>query len=59
MLQVLEEVDDLRPDRHVERRHRLVGDDELRVQRQRTGDADPLALAAAERVRVAVDGIFG
>ena len=46
--QRLQEGDDLLLDQHVERRGRLVGDDQLRAQRQRAGDADPLALAAAE-----------
>ena len=54
VLQVLEQVDDLGLDRHVERRDRLVGDDQLRAQRERPGDADALALAAGELVRVAV-----
>ena len=49
-----EQVDDLRLDRDVERRDGLVGDDQLRVQGERAGDADPLALAAGELVRVAV-----
>ena len=53
-LQLLEQVDDLRPDRHVERRHRLVEHDQLRVERERARDADALALAARELVRVAV-----
>ena len=52
-LQVDEQVDDLRLDRHVERRHRLVGDDQRRVERERAGQADALPLAAAELVRVA------
>src|SRR5207249_8322920 len=39
---------------HVERRHGLVGDDELRPQREGACDADPLALAAGELVREAV-----
>ena len=52
-LQLLQEVEDLRPDRHVERRHRLVADDELRLDRKRPGDADALALPAGELVRVA------
>ena len=52
-LQLEQEVQDLRLDRHVERRHRLVGDDELRLERERARDADALALAAAELVRVA------
>ena len=54
VLQLEEQVEDLRLDRHVEGRHRLVGDDEPRVERERARDADPLALAAGERVRVAL-----
>ena len=53
LLQVLQQVEDLRLDRDVQRRDRLVADDQLRVQRQRAGDADALPLAAAEGVRVA------
>ena len=51
VLQRLEQVHDLRLDRHVERRHRLVEDDQLRVQRERARDADALPLAARELVR--------
>ena len=54
VLQVLEQVDDLGLDRHVQGGDRLVRDDELRPQRQRPGDADALALTAGELVRVAV-----
>ena len=53
-LQVLQQVQDLRLDRHVERRDRLVGDDEARLDRERARDADALALPAAELVRVAL-----
>ena len=53
-LQVAQEVEHLRLDRDVERRDRLVADDQLRRERERTRDADPLALAARELVRVAV-----
>ena len=53
-LEVAQQVEDLRLDRDVERRHRLVGDDQLRLQRERARDADALALAAGELVRVAV-----
>ena len=52
-LQIVQQVDDLRLDRHVERRDRLVGDDELRARGERPGDADALALAAGEFVRIA------
>ena len=54
VLQVAQQVEDLRLDRDVERRHRLVADDQLRLERERPRDADPLALAARELVRVAV-----
>ena len=54
LLQVLQQVDDLRLDRHVERGDRLVGHQQLGAQGERPGDADALALAAGELVRVAV-----
>ena len=54
VLEVVEQVDDLGLDRHVERRDGLVGDDQARVERERARDADALALAARELVRVAV-----
>ncbi len=53
-LQILEQVDDLGLDRHVERRHRFVADDQLGPQRERAGDPDALALAAGELVRITV-----
>ena len=53
-LEVLEQVEDLRLDRDVERRDRLVADDQLRAQGERARDADSLALAARELVRIAV-----
>ena len=53
-LQVAQQADDLRLHGDVERRDRLVADDELRLQAQRAGDADALPLAARELVRVAV-----
>ena len=52
VLEVVEQVHDLRLHRDVERRHRLVEHDQLGLERQRPGDADPLALAARELVRV-------
>ena len=54
VLELVEQVEHLRLDRHVERRHRLVEHDHLRTERQRPGDADALALTAGELVRVAV-----
>ena len=53
-LEVLEQVEDLRLHGDVERRDRLVADDQLRVDRERAGDADALPLAARELVREAV-----
>ena len=53
-LQVAQQVEDLRLDRHVERGDRLVGHDQLRLERERAGHADALPLAAGELVRVAV-----
>jgi hypothetical protein len=44
-LQLHEQVHHLRLHRHVERRDRLVRDDEGRVQRERPRQADALALA--------------
>ncbi len=54
LLQVLQQVQDLRLHGHVERGDRLVADDQLRVDRERARDADPLALPARELVREAV-----
>ncbi len=54
VLQVLEQVDDLRLDGHVQRRDRLIADDEVWLNCQRPGDADALTLAARELVREAV-----
>ena len=42
----------LRLHRDVERRNRLVGDDEVGVGDQHAGNGDALALSAAERMRV-------
>ncbi len=47
-----QQVEDLAADRDVERRGRLVGDDDARIERQRPGDADALALAARKGVRI-------
>ena len=57
-LQRLEQVDDLRPDRNVERGHRLVEHHHLRIERESAREADALALAAGELVREAV-GVLG
>src|SRR6266545_4102321 len=56
-LEVLQEVEDLRLDRDVESRHGLVADDQPGIEGECTRDADALALAAGELVRVAVDEV--
>ena len=55
LLEVLHQVEDLGLDGDVEGRDRLVGHDQLGLEGQRPGQADPLALAAGELVGVAVD----
>ena len=57
-LSFAEQLDDLGLDRDVEGGDRLVGDDELGLEREGAGDGDALALAAGELVRVAV-GVLG
>ena len=56
-LQLAQQVEDLRLHRHVERRGRLVADDQPRLHRQRARDRDALALAAGELVRIALQRI--
>src|SRR6185369_10256542 len=51
-LQILQQVDDLGLDRDIQRRHRLVADDQLRLHRKCSRDADALALSAGKFVRV-------
>src|SRR5688572_18950068 len=51
--EIEEQIQNLALDRHVEGRHRLVADDEVRAEGERPRDADALALAAGELVRVA------
>ena len=50
LLEVLEQVEDLRLHRHVQGRHRLVADHQLGLEDQGAGDADALALPARELV---------
>ena len=53
-LQVAQQVQDLRAHRDVERRDRLVADDERGVGRERPRDRDALALTARELERAAL-----
>ncbi len=58
LLQVLQEVDDLRLDRDIERRDRLVAHDQVGIGSERPRNADALALAAGKLVRIA-RGVLG
>jgi hypothetical protein len=53
-LQLVQQVDHLRLHRHIQRGHRLVGDDIGGFDNQCAGDTDALALSAGEFVREAV-----
>ena len=57
--QLVEELDDLGLDRHVEGGGRLVGDEQARLAAQRHGDHDPLAHAARELVGVGAEPLGG
>ncbi len=59
LLQVADEVEDLRLDGHVEGGRRLVGDEQLGVVDQRHRDHRALPHAAGELVRVVVDAAVG
>ncbi len=58
-LQVADQIQDHRLHGHIQRRGRLVEHQEARVQHQRAGDREPLALAARELVREAVVVVRG
>jgi hypothetical protein len=58
LLQVAQQIECLRPDADIECRDRFVEHDEARMGRERPGDADALALAAGEGVRIA-PSVFG
>jgi len=55
LLQLLKQVDNLRLHGDIERGHRFVGDDELRLNREGAGDTDALALSAGEFMRKPID----
>ena len=52
LLQVFQEIDHLGLDRNVKRRNRLVANYQLRFDRKRPRNPDPLALTAGELVRI-------
>ena len=58
LLQVAQQIENLRLDRDVERRRRLVGDDERRIARQRDRDQRALAQAAGELVRIVAHALL-
>ena len=57
VLKVHQQVDDLRLHRNIERRHRLVADDEQRLESERPRDDDALSLAPGEFVRKAISRV--
>ena len=59
LLQVAEEVHDLRLGRHVERAHRFVEDEELGLEGERAGDGDALELTTGELAREPVEVLRG
>ena len=59
LLQILQQVQNLGLDGHVQGGHRLVTDDEPGMQGQGLGDGNALALASGELVGVAVLGALG
>src|SRR6266545_416634 len=56
-LEIFQQVEDLRLDRDVESRYRLVADDQPGIESECARHSDALALAAGELVRVAVDEV--
>ena len=59
LAQAQQQRQDLAADRGVQRRDRLVGDQQPRPQRQRPGDQHPLLLSAGQLVRVAQEDPLG
>ena len=59
LLEVVQQIDDLRLDGDVERGDRLIGHDELGIHRERSRNSDPLALASGELTRPASQKIPG
>ena len=57
--QLAQQVENLGLDRHVERRRRLVGDQQLRIAGQRHRDHHPLPLPAGQLVRIRIDPLLG
>ena len=58
-LKIFQQAENLGLNRDVEGGRRLIGDQQIRVVRQRHGDHDPLALAARELMRVTGHFLLG
>ena len=48
VLQIVEEIQDLGTNRHIQGRGRLISNDDVRIQREGTGDGDALPLATRD-----------
>src|SRR5437762_2566503 len=59
LLELLQQIDDLRLDGDVERGDRLIGHDELGIDRERSRNSDPLTLASGELTRPASQKVPG
>ena len=57
--QIVQQLEDLRLDGHVERGGRLVGDEDVGLVGERHRDHHALALAARELMRIGVEPAFG
>ena len=57
-LHLAQQIEDLRLHRHVERRRRLVGDDERRPAGERDRHHDALPHAAGQLMRIVVDALL-
>src|SRR6266446_8474077 len=53
LLQVLQQIDDLSLDRHIQCRYRFIADDQFRLDGERARDTDALALTTGKLVRIA------
>ncbi len=53
LFQILQQIDHLRLDRHIQGRYRLVRNDKPWMQRNRAGDRHALALSSRQRMRIA------
>lgn len=56
--QIKKQVDDLRLNGDIQRRHRFITDDDFGIDRQRPCDADPLALPSGKLMRIAVQCVL-